>query len=99
MEFSEREAAGLLTPRAKRHPQREAWPRGLRRQSVADYVGVSPTQLDKWVMEGVLPSPRKIGGVVIWDRYALDEAMEAIFYPEADAENDAEMTAWNDVCA
>jgi predicted DNA-binding transcriptional regulator AlpA len=83
------------SPRPKRHAKREAWPRWLRRADVADYVGVSPAQLDKWVALSTIPSPRKIGGVVLWDRYGLDEALERLFYPEADTEQ----AAWDDVRA
>jgi hypothetical protein len=43
----------------------------------------------------MLPKPRRIRGVVLWDRFALDESMEAIFYPEAEAE----LAIWDDVKA
>lgn len=79
--------------RPKRRPKREAWPRWLRRDDAADYLSVSPSQFDKWVSSGMLPSPRKIGGIVLWDRLALDEGMEAIFYPETEAE----MAVWDDL--
>ena len=82
----------LLTPPPKR-PKREAWPRWLRRVDAADYVSVSASQFDKWISEGMLPSPKKINGIVLWDRLALDEAMEAIFYPEND------LAVWDDVRA
>ena len=72
---------------------REAWPRGLRREDAADYVGISPTQFDKWVRDEILPKGTKEGGIKLWDRYALDEAMDAIFYPVADTE----MAVWDDV--
>ena len=79
--------------RPKRRPKREAWPRWLRREGAADYLSVSPTQFDTWRDQGIVPKPSKIGGVVLWDRLALDENMEAIFYPEAEAE----VAVWNDV--
>jgi predicted DNA-binding transcriptional regulator AlpA len=81
--------------RPKPRPKREAWPRGLRRPDAASYLGISPSQFDKWVVVGTVPSPKKIGGVVLWDRFALDDAMEAIFYPEAEAE----MAIWDEVRA
>jgi predicted DNA-binding transcriptional regulator AlpA len=84
---------GVETERPKRRPKREVWPRGLRRVDAADYVGVSPSLFDSWIKDGVLPKPRKRGGVVLWDRFALDAAMEAIFYPEAEAE----MAVWDEV--
>ena len=76
-----------------RRPKREAWPRWLRREAAADYVSVSPSQFDKWIATGVLPKPKKIGGVVLWDRFALDDSMESHFYSEADAE----LSIWDDV--
>ena len=70
---------------------REAWPRGLRRADAAEYVGISPALFDIWVNDGRLPLPTKIGGVVLWDRFGLDKALEAIFYPADD------LTAWDDL--
>jgi hypothetical protein len=46
---------------------------------------------DVWVRDHKLPSPRKIGGVVLWDRFSLDVAIEALFYPDDD------LAAWDDV--
>ncbi|MBV8798779.1 MAG: hypothetical protein JO208_03070 [Alphaproteobacteria bacterium] len=75
----------LLTKSARRpRTKREAWPRGLRRLDAADYVGVSPSQFDKWVDDGTMPKPTKKGGIALWDRHALDDAMDRLFYPEAD---------------
>lgn len=70
-------------PRAKR----EAWPRGLRRDGAAEYVGISPSKFDDWVVDGTMPSPTKKGGVALWDRYALDTAMDRLFYPGADPDS------------
>ena len=80
--------------RARRSPKREsAWPRGLRPLDAADYAGISPTTYDAWVKERRLPAPKKIGGVVLTDRYALDDALDVLFGSEAEAQ----MDAWNDV--
>jgi hypothetical protein len=49
-------------------------PRGLRRQTAAYYVGVSPTKFDEWVAQGLMPQPKQEGGVVVWDRLNLDIA-------------------------
>jgi len=59
-------------------------PRGLRREAAADYVGVSPSAFDLWVKNQIMPQSKRIGGVVLWDRFALDAHLEALFYPEAD---------------
>lgn len=85
--------AGANQPRIRHHPKHEAWPRWLRRQGAAEYLGISMSLLDQWVEQGTIPKPSKIGGVVLWDRFALDEAMEALFYSEADAD----MAKWDNV--
>jgi predicted DNA-binding transcriptional regulator AlpA len=63
-------------------------PRGLRRPDAAAYVGVSPTKFDEWVSRGVMPGPKRIDGVVIWDLRTLDLAFDALpsssLAPEAD---------------
>jgi predicted DNA-binding transcriptional regulator AlpA len=78
--------------RPKRRAKREAWPRGLRRSDASDYVGVSPSTFDSWIDLHILPRGKRIGGVVLWDRFALDEAVDALFY--SDAEPD--LTVWDD---
>ena len=87
------EPAGAKRP--KRLPRRDSWPRWLRRASAADYLSVSPSQFDKWVALGTIPTSTKIGGVVLWDRFALDDAIEAIAYPEAEVE----LAIWDNVRA
>lgn len=52
------------------------WPRGLRRPDAADYVGVGVTKFDDWVARGIMPKPKRVDGVVVWDRYALDTAFD-----------------------
>lgn len=73
------------SPQSKRGDRnnlsREAWPRGLRRESAASYVGISPALFDRWVKDGTMPLPCKRGGVVLWDRFGLDTALEVLFYP------------------
>lgn len=53
-------------------------PRGLRREAAAFYVGVSPAKFDQWVAGGLMPQPKEDGGVVVWDRWALDESFGAL---------------------
>jgi predicted DNA-binding transcriptional regulator AlpA len=53
-------------------------PRGLRREQAAHYLGISPTTFDGWVKDNLMPGPKRIGGVVVWDRKALDLAFEAL---------------------
>jgi hypothetical protein len=74
----------LESPRAASYVGKPApqWPRGLREGDAARYVGVSPSQFRSWVAEGVMPGPKKQGGVVVWDRNKLDDSFEAL--PERD---------------
>lgn len=53
-------------------------PRGMRRPEAAFYVGVSTTKFDDWIARGMMPQPKEEGGVVVWDRRALDEAFDAL---------------------
>jgi predicted DNA-binding transcriptional regulator AlpA len=53
--------------------------RGLRREEAARYVGVSPRKFDSWVDARLMPQPRRIGGVVLWDMRQLDLALDEMF--------------------
>ncbi len=53
-------------------------PRGLCRVAAAAYVGIGGTLFDQMVARGEMPSPRKAGGRVLWDRYELDDAFDAL---------------------
>jgi predicted DNA-binding transcriptional regulator AlpA len=53
-------------------------PLGLQRQVAAAYVGVSPNKFDEMVSDGRMPKPRRIDGLKIWLRPALDAAAEAL---------------------
>lgn len=52
--------------------------RGLRREEAAAYVGVSPTKFDDWVERKLMPKPKRIDGVVVWDRFQLDIYFDAL---------------------
>lgn len=54
-------------------------PRGLSRVDAAAYVGIGVTLFDKLVHKGTLPQGIKLEGRVLWDRRALDRAMDEIF--------------------
>jgi predicted DNA-binding transcriptional regulator AlpA len=60
-------------------------PTGLRRKDAAAHCGVSPAHFDRMVKEGVLPLPRALGGVNLWLRQELDEALFSIAPADARA--------------
>jgi len=64
-------------------------PRPIRRAECAgskprDMSASGTTTFDAWVADGRLPAGVKEGGVVLWDRLALDAAMDTLFdaHPE-----------------
>jgi predicted DNA-binding transcriptional regulator AlpA len=69
-------------------------PRGLSRVEAADYVGVSPSLFDAMVDDGRMPPPKRINARVVWDRFKLDEAFDALS-PEATADTNP----WDDEAA
>jgi predicted DNA-binding transcriptional regulator AlpA len=48
----------------------------MRADRAAAYVGMSKSEFLKLVDAGVMPKPLKIGAMSIWDRLALDMAVE-----------------------
>lgn len=53
-------------------------PRGLGRIQAAVYVGVGATKFDELVEQELMPKPKQIGKRLVWDRFALDAAFEAL---------------------
>jgi len=53
-------------------------PRGLSRVQAAEYIGVGTTKFDQMVVDGRMPSPKRIDGRAVWDRVRLDEAFAAL---------------------
>jgi predicted DNA-binding transcriptional regulator AlpA len=53
-------------------------PRGLSREEAAEYIGVSPSLFDNMVKDGRMPSPTRINSRVVWDRFKVDAAFEAL---------------------
>lgn len=49
-------------------------PRGMRRETAAWYVGLSPSKFDELVADGRMPKGNPVDGCVVWDRFRLDEA-------------------------
>lgn len=94
-----RERADLaITAHSARAPaarKQKIEPRGLRREDAARYVGVSPTTFDTWIIGGLMPKSKRIGGVVLWDRQGLDTAFDAL--PGGSETNQDDI--WNQVAA
>lgn len=65
----------------RRHPDKlppNLPPRGLSREESAQYLGLSPSLFDDLIKQGAMPEAIKAGGRVVWDRFALDRAFEAL---------------------
>jgi hypothetical protein len=56
----------------------ERWPRGMRRDDAAAYLGISTSKFDDWVTRGIMPQAKRQDGVKVWDRYSLDQAFELL---------------------
>ncbi len=63
--------------------------------AAAAYVGVSATKFDDWVSRHLMPKPKRIDGIVVWDRLELDAAFEGL----PDEKQDADDAKWDDVSA
>jgi predicted DNA-binding transcriptional regulator AlpA len=53
-------------------------PRGMRAPRAAAYVGVSPSTFLTLVSDGLMPKPKRVRGMVLWDRFELDAAFESL---------------------
>jgi predicted DNA-binding transcriptional regulator AlpA len=51
-------------------------PRALRAERAAAYLSMSTAMFLKLVGDGKLPKPKRLGGIVFWDRAKLDEFVE-----------------------
>ena len=58
-------------------------PRLLRADRAAAYLGMGTSTFLRMVDLGVLPKPKRIRGVVAWDRFALDAYVDGIGDEEA----------------
>jgi hypothetical protein len=66
--------------------------RGLSRDEAAMYIGVSPRKFDELVHDGRMPGPKRIDRRLIWDRYAIDLAFDALESYSPEPSN-----TWDDV--
>jgi predicted DNA-binding transcriptional regulator AlpA len=51
-------------------------PRAMRADRAAAYLSMSKNSFLRLVADGVLPKGKKLGGIVFWDRAALDAFVE-----------------------
>ena len=59
-------------------------PRGMRAPRAAAYLGMSESSFLALVAEGVMPQPKRVKGMSIWDRHALDAAFDRLSKDEGD---------------
>jgi hypothetical protein len=65
----------------------------MSRTEAADYIGVSPSLFDEMVKDGRMPGPKLANTRTVWDRFALDDAFEAL----PDRDQAAVDDEWNKV--
>jgi excisionase family DNA binding protein len=53
-------------------------PRAMRIEQAAAYLSMSRATFFRLVEEGKMPSPVKVKGMTMWDRYDLDDAFEEL---------------------
>lgn len=68
-----------------------SWPRLLSVNLAAAYVGVSETQFEKEVGQGVYPRPLRSGVRKLWDRHQIDAAVDQRIVCEGIVEDAAEV--------
>jgi excisionase family DNA binding protein len=49
----------------------------LRKAEVAQVLGVHPATIDRWVAQGRLPPPQRIGSVPYWRPEVIEAALKA----------------------
>jgi hypothetical protein len=82
----------VAIPHANDNARGGVVPRGLRRVDAARYLGISPSHFDTQRKAGVIPEPRAMLGVLLWDRRDLDRLFDGV-QPDHD-NNDY----WDRVC-
>ena len=60
-------------------------PRGLTCAEAAAYLGIGATLFKRLVFQGKLPPPLKLEGRRVWDRRALDDAVDRLQGRTSDA--------------
>lgn len=76
---------------ANHRPQTSFSPRLLRRERAAIYLDISASTFDKLVKDGLLPAPKRLHSMKLWDRQDLDHAADHLPHddgPRASASSD-----------
>ena len=68
---------------ANHRPQNSFSPRLLRRERAATYLDISAATFDKLVKDGLLPNPKRLHSMKVWDRQDLDQAADHLPYEGA----------------
>lgn len=53
-----------------------------RRDEAAAALAISTTTFDVWVSQGLMPKPRRVAGVTLWDARAIEQAWMQIASPD-----------------
>lgn len=64
-----------MTAAARVYPD---WPRMMRKVTLARYLDITPSEVEKEVVAGRLPMPVKMGSADHWSRAAVDSMIERI---------------------
>jgi predicted DNA-binding transcriptional regulator AlpA len=72
-----------MKPANDNKPRRSALPhslapRGMSRETAAEYIDVSPSKFDEMVKDGRMPKPKQIDARRVWDRASVDKAFTAL---------------------
>jgi hypothetical protein len=67
-------------------------PLGLRSERAAAYLGISRTKFLELVKQNVLPRPKVIDGIRVWNRLALESAFIELGDDELDVSSSANNT-------
>ena len=77
---------------ATARPMANITPRLLRRERAAVYLDVSATKFDQLVKDGLVPPPKVLERMKVWDRADLDAAADQLPYADATPPD----TSWDD---
>jgi hypothetical protein len=69
------------------------WPRGMSRLRAAFYVGITPQAFERMVAAGDMPKPTRLEGRQLWDRFAVDKALDLAFGTNSQGEEIVEFEA------